>query len=166
MSAPWEVGPLLDDPKTGSWNLKASSLTRLTVTGGPMCGCQVEYRYMVSPVWPGLPHNMVAVSQRLGSLLKDKEKERMPEALLASVTRPQKPHSDDFTAFCRQTPLQRHTDPSSVGVSVWHCETSVWNGIRSGVAVFGSAVCHSMCPPCTQFRPWQDFSKINSFNLP
>lgn len=127
MSAPLEVGPLLDDPKTGSWNLKAASLTRLTVTGGPMCGCQVEYRHMVSPVWPGLPHNVEAVSQRLGPLLKDKEKERVPEILLASVTKPQKTHSDAFTTSCQQTPLQRSTQvlgkgtqtpPLNVGVSV------------------------------------------------
>ena len=51
-------------------------------------------------MWPGLPYNTVAVFQRLVSLLKDKEKGRVPEALSASMTEPQKSHSDAFMAFC------------------------------------------------------------------
>lgn len=145
----------------GIWKLLHSHVWQLmlTVTGGPMCGWRVECPYVVSPVWPGLPHNTVAVFQRLVSLPKDKEKGRVPEALSASMTEPQKSHSDAFMAFCWLTPLQRSTQvlgkgtqtpPLNVGVSVWHWETSVLNGIRIG---HFCAVCHSVCPPCTQFRP-------------
>lgn len=95
----------------GIWKLLHSHVWQLmlTIVGGPMCGWRVECPYVVSLVWPGLPHNTVAVFQRLVSLPKDKEKGRVPEALLASVTEPRKSHSNAFTAFCWLTLLQRST---------------------------------------------------------
>ena len=100
-------------------------------------------------------------SQRLGSLLKDKEKERVPEASLASVTEPPKSQwcfhdilSTDTVTKVHPGSRERNTDPTSkcgcVSVTSWD-KCVKWG--RNWYGQFWKCSLPQHVSTCTQFRP-------------